>query len=202
MIDVTKAIYIMRGAFFILLTCLILINSVIFVSRVFSYNDTVSHPSFTENIAFVYNDNSDRKLSNNEIGWLKWGSIEEDTPPRWMRHFYEPNLNKGLAMYMTSREWVQSPEVQSSSLGGDHSWQKAINSYIAGDNRTAFIALGHVLHLLEDATVPAHTRLDVHIKGDPYEKWVEENAQDRVNFKAQPTIVNDLSDVFYRLAMY
>ena len=192
----------MRGAFFILLTCLILINSVIFVSRVFSYNDTVSHPSFTENIAFVYNDNSDRKLSNNEIGWLKWGSIEEDTPPRWMRHFYEPNLNKGLAMYMTSREWVQSPEVQSSSLGGDHSWQKAINSYIAGDNRTAFIALGHVLHLLEDATVPAHTRLDVHIKGDPYEKWVEENAQDRVNFKAQPTIVNDLSDVFYRLAMY
>jgi hypothetical protein len=40
-----------------------------------------------------------------------------------------------------------------------------------------FQALGHTLHLLADATVPAHTRNDSHgIKDDePYEKWTRDN---------------------------
>jgi hypothetical protein len=39
-----------------------------------------------------------------------------------------------------------------------------------------FLALGHVMHLLADATVPEHTRNDQHLifpRGSRYEKWAE-----------------------------
>jgi hypothetical protein len=36
-------------------------------------------------------------------------------------------------------------------------------------------ALGHTLHLIQDASVPAHTRNDFHGLLEPYEKWTNEN---------------------------
>ena len=194
--------YNIKKLIFISLFLTLILSSAIFVSRVFSYDSDVSHPMLTENIAFIYNKNFDRKLANEEIAWLKWGSIQEDAVPRWMRHFYDPNMNLGLFSYMNSKDWAQSPIDQATSLGGDHTWQKAINSYVAGDKKTAFIALGHVLHLIEDVTVPAHTRLDPHPKGDPFETWVEINKQDKISFDVHPKDISSLSDVFYQLASY
>jgi len=173
-----------------------------FIGRVFSYNDTVSHPTLTENAAFVYNASFDKKLSNDEIAWLKWGSIEEDTPPRWLNHFYDPNLNIGIDGLRSAKEWSVSPTMQSLWIRGNQTWQKAVDSYVAGDNKSAFIALGHVLHLIEDMTVPAHTRLDAHLMGDPYEVWVEESVQDNIHFNAQPIVSNNLLNVFDQVAFY
>ena len=46
-----------------------------------------------------------------------------------------------------------------------------------------FQALGHSLHLIQDASVPAHTRNDSHIAVvgyDPYERWTRQNAENEV----------------------
>ena len=39
-----------------------------------------------------------------------------------------------------------------------------------------FRSLGQLMHLISDASVPAHVRNDPHSSGDPYEEWVEHNA--------------------------
>ena len=52
--------------------------------------------------------------------------------------------------------------------------------YEAGDKTTAFYWLGHVAHLLQDMTVPAHAHADPHLDAagiqadpDPYHDWVD-----------------------------
>ncbi|MBU2037426.1 hypothetical protein KJ866_04505, partial [Patescibacteria group bacterium] len=74
----------------IICLAIFIVGSVAVGSRVFSYNDNITHPSLTNNVAKVYNANFDRKISNEEISWLKQGSIEEDRAPRWLNHFYDP----------------------------------------------------------------------------------------------------------------
>ncbi len=53
----------------------------------------------------------------------------------------------------------------------DFTWKKAIEYYTKGEWEKAMFALGHVIHLIEDASVPAHTRNDPHANGDSYEDW-------------------------------
>lgn len=213
-----------------------MVGSAVFCSRVFSYNNTITHPSLTDNVAKVYNVKFGRKLSNQEINWLKQGSIEEDRNPRWLNHFYNPQINQGLGNFASAKDWAQNPKLQLIYLkpisGGDQTWQKAINSFVDGDKETAFIALGHVLHLLEDMTVPAHTRLDPHpsikeyedllktslgvrvenilaqvkidphLAGDPYEKWVEQKIGSNINFEPQPINSDNLDFSFDSLANF
>lgn len=184
----------------------IILGSVVFYSRVFSYKGAITHPALTDNAAKIYNASFDRKLSDKEIGWLKQGSADEDKAPRWMNHFYEPRTGQGLWGFLTSKAWAQNSLAQGASdiikAGGDQTWQKAISAFAKGDGRAAFYALGHVLHLLEDAAVPAHTRLDSHINGDPYESWVADNIGMDINFSALPIKIDNLNQVFDSLAGY
>ncbi|MEK6715963.1 MAG: hypothetical protein AABZ16_00540, partial [candidate division NC10 bacterium] len=80
------------------------------------------------------------------------------------------------------------------SGGGDWSWQDARRHYLdaltrprwedSGDQpgrdrafADMFEALGHLTHVVQDATVPAHVRNDAHpplVRPDWYEKWVED----------------------------
>ncbi|MCX6741109.1 MAG: hypothetical protein NTY61_01790, partial [Candidatus Parcubacteria bacterium] len=53
---------------------------------------------------------------------------------------------------------------------------------------------------MEDKAVPAHTRLDAHPDGDPYEDWASK--QNNINFNAAPIVVNQLSEAFDDLAVY
>jgi len=195
-----------RFKIFVLLFAVIVCGSVLFLNRAFSYNDTVTHPSLTANVAEIYNSNNGRKLTGQEIGWLKQGSIEEDKAPRWLNHFYNPQMNQGLWNFPTAKNWSQNPALQSVYLesisGGNQTWQKAISSFAEGDEKAAFVALGHVLHLLEDMTVPAHTRLDPHPDGDPYERWVFENIGSSINFDIIPASVLNLDKAFDDLANY
>jgi hypothetical protein len=221
---------------FVLLFAVIVCGSVLFLNRAFSYNDTVTHPSLTANVAKIYNSNNERKLTDQEIGWLKQGSIEEDKAPRWLNHFYNPQTNQGLWSFPTAKNWSQNPALQSVYLesisGGNQTWQKGISSFAKGDEKAAFIALGHVLHLLEDMTVPAHTRLDPHpsvkeyedllktplgvkienllskdnidphLAGDPYEKWVEQKIGSDIKFDPQIIKINSLNSAFDDLSNF
>ena len=191
----------LKKILFVLLFEAIIISSALWSGRVFAYNDTMTHPALTENVIRIYNANFEQKLSSQEIGWIRTGSIEEDKIPRPANHFFEPNSGVGIVGFANSKSWAQSSALQKISGSGDYSWPVAINAYVKGDKKTAFIALGHVLHLLEDKAVPAHTRLDEHLtEGDPYEKWAE--GQTNLNFSPAPITVGQLSEAFDGLALY
>lgn len=163
-----------------------------------AYNDTISHPSLTVNIAQVYNQNYGRKLTNQEINWLKQGSVEEDKAPRWLNHFYNPHTGQGLVTkYLSAKRWARTQ-----SFLQRYSWQDALDAYVEGDNQKAFLALGHVLHLTEDMTVPAHARLDAHPEGDPYEIWVKDSVGANINFSVSPVKIAGLDQYFDDLAFY
>lgn len=91
---------------------------------------------------------------------------------RVMRHFYRPTDGLGLAMFEqqfpSSLEWGTFPR-------DDNKWgyDDAIRYWREGDPDLAFFAIGHVTHLIQDATVPAHTHLDIHgpPDGDSYEGY-------------------------------
>lgn len=170
---------------------------------VFAYSPYYTHPDITEEIAKLFNlkkTDANLKISQNEIQWMRDGAINEDEAPRWINHFYDPihktgwsgkyfgtltqkqGLYEGESMApkpaIASIDWATNQEYQSAygRQYGNQTWQKAIKSYIDGDRKLAFIALGHILHLIEDASVPDHTRNDSHADlfgdpGSPYENY-------------------------------
>jgi len=163
---------------------LVFIGLFLCVSQIFSYNNTLTHPKLTQAVVKFYNQQSSKKLTQQQINWIIQGSIKEDEPVmRCVNHFYDPIHHSGLsdgkykyAPTMAAPQWANSSVAQSiAGYGGDYSWQTAIYNYQQGNYEKAFVSLGHVLHLLEDMAVPAHTRNDAHEEGDPYEKWAEDN---------------------------
>ena len=92
---------------------------------------------------------------------------------RLMRLFYRPTDGEGLSLepfgdFPSSVEWGARANEQN-----EWDYTDALRAYQEGDLEEAFFALGHVVHLTQDATVPAHTHLDDHgpPTGDFYEKW-------------------------------
>lgn len=146
---------------------------VILSKQVNSFDTYVAHPHLTEAAINLFNQKFGNIINDEEKQNIIQGSVDEDTPARWMNHFYNPNTNRGLYGFSTAKKWADFPDSQEMYPVGDQSWITAINAYIDGDYETAFIALGHVLHLIEDMAVPAHTRLDIHPEGDPLESWAE-----------------------------
>lgn len=112
------------------------------------------------------------------------GSGDEDDNMRFMRHFYDPINQVGLkALYPTSKEWATSNVLQASgcvhtsnfNIAGcanydgpkfesptDASWSSAVFTYAHKGEIDGLRKLGHTIHLLQDATVPAHVRNDAH----------------------------------------
>ena len=225
----------------------------LFPSTVFAYASKTTHPHLTRQAAVLFNktvsdpsspfrssparngstkgrSNELESLSNEAIGWLAQGAADEDLPPRWLNHYYDPVTGEGwngegvTAMNAetirglsalglsyekaeSAKTWAQDSSAQMlfALYGGDQTWQKAVSEYVKGNRKNAFIALGHVLHLLQDMTVPEHTRNDTHlgIAGDPASPY-ETAAQ---NYQVSPdkiemTNLNDLDDYFDILADY
>lgn len=136
--------------------------------------------------------------------WIKIGGKYEDIPYWFMpylrsvNHFHDPISNKGYAGFwgsgvmsgMSSMIWAQLPKGAQSPLsdyvrGGNYSWHdtrdyfyKALALKDKKDRETNFAemfrGLGQVMHLVEDASVPAHTRNDGHA-GYHYEVWVKDH---------------------------
>ena len=148
--------------------------------------------------------------------WVRDGGEYEDRPgglvPSYTRsfnHFHDPliepwtNAGLGVAGYSpfkSSLIWAQEQGAFGSLFGGDWSWKKARNSFYNGltslnkDDRDknladAFRALGQVMHLVQDASVPAHVRNDIHVYFKVpllgiktgkyhYEVWVDNHRRD------------------------
>lgn len=190
-----------KRTIFVLFAGVAIIISVIIYGQVFSYDTEVAHPFLTEKVIELFNKNSEIQISQQQREWLKQGAIEEDTPIRWMNHFYNPITGRGLWGFSSAKDWSRENIKQLFYPKGNQTWQKAIEFYTNGDKKQAFIALGHVLHLIEDMSVPAHTRDDAHPEGDPYESWVKNNAEK--NFEGVSiTNFDNLDNFFDLLAGY
>lgn len=198
------------------------------------YFAETTHSQLTREAAKLFN-KGPKNLSDQEINYLIKGAVDEDTPPRWINHFYDPITGEGwngggingispetikyLAQFGLSYEdiesakkWAVDPLLQNAYIlyQGDQTWQKAITEYVKGNKKEAFIALGHVLHLLEDMTVPDHTRNDTHagVLNDPqspYEVWARNYTEvNELNLSGSitPTKLNTLDEYFSSLAAY
>ncbi|MBU2415930.1 thermonuclease family protein, partial [Patescibacteria group bacterium] len=188
-----------KKTLFLLVAIIVL---VIFSSQVFSYDTNIAHPYLTQKaIELFNNNNNNQKISNQEMQWIIQGAKEEDTPIRWMNHYYNPITNKGLWNFSSAKDWSKQNIRQMLYSKGNQTWQKALQEYRNNNKKQAFIALGHILHLIEDMAVPAHTRLDPHVLGDPYEQWVKNNKPDNLNNNLLVKFAN-LDTAFDELAKY
>ena len=166
-----------------------------------SYDTEVAHPFLTQKAVELFNSETREKITEQELAWIIQGAKEEDTPIRWMNHFYNPETGRGLLAFASAKDWTGQNLKQSLYPKGNQTWQKAIESYAKGDEKGAFIALGHNLHLIEDMAVPAHTRDDIHPTGDPYESWVKNNTSNKFD-KISFVKFNNLEEYFNSLANY
>ncbi len=149
---------------------------------------------------------------------------------------YDPAINAAIPIpgkWLSAKEWSQNPSAQNGlvykvpetigsvltaierrdiskiSAETNFTWQKAVNLYINGDKNGAMFALGHILHLLEDMSVPAHTRNDPHPGNDSYELYADRfnlNAPDgdleTKTLNLQPIKVDNIDLYFGSLAKY
>jgi hypothetical protein len=119
--------------------------------------------------------------SNDELlanyGSVDWGAGDEDEedlvwdigwPCTTNTHFWDAD----------DADW-NNPSDGSVSCTDPNAWQKArvlwgmaLGEYHSGDKGIAYFYLGHVAHLLQDMTVPAHAHEDPHPSADAYEDWM------------------------------
>ncbi len=165
--------------------------------------DILKGLGFPEGVRTLF---SDGNVTRRADQWLQEGSRLEDNPDtRVLRHFHNPLASgwddagltwNGIKLGQSSALWQQNRS-QCTARGagkGSWSWPDAWQRYFEALTlpseaaRTIafaklFRSLGQVMHLVQDASVPAHTRNDQHfyktVLGadlpwpDDYERWVD-----------------------------
>ena len=187
---------------FIILSFLILAG--IFPIPAFAY-DRATHEGITQAIVQGYEKLHGNALGSSEKQRIIGGSSAEDDDWRFLNHFYDPINYRGLTVLgvslgAPSEAWAHDTRGQASwrcvayfpcshdieyndklfSSPTDYSWNRAIYEYVYGDKQRGLESLGHILHFVEDATVPAHVRNDQHGHigsvgdADPYETFTSQ----------------------------
>ena len=185
----------------------------------FAY-DRATHEGITQAIVQGYERLHGNALDSSEGQRIIGGSSAEDDDWRFLNHFYDPIRYRGLTVLgislgQPSEAWAYDTRGQASwrciayfpcshdieyndklfTSPTDYSWDRAIYEYVYGDKNKGLEAVGHALHLIEDATVPAHVRNDQHGHigsvgdADPYETFTSQFTAANI---ATP---NDLSSV-------
>ncbi|MDO8260539.1 MAG: LamG-like jellyroll fold domain-containing protein, partial [Candidatus Magasanikbacteria bacterium] len=144
------------------------------IKTLYSYDNLIIHPRLTQAAIETYNRNAESPINSEKAGWIVHGAIAEDTDPRYLNHFYNPQTGKGLYygwQHFSAKAWA----ADQSSASGDYDVNSILENYRSGDKKRAFQGIGHILHLIQDMSVPAHTRDDEHKEGDPYETWCKQS---------------------------
>jgi hypothetical protein len=122
------------------------------------------------------------------IKWFGDGGEKEDNFLRYLNHFYSPLTNSGLWGNIPAKDWAIRP-VGNQYAGDQYSWNDARDYYYKALTSTdkatresnfamTFRGVGQVMHLVQDMSVPAHTRNDSHGTGDGYELWARKFISD------------------------
>lgn len=104
-----------------------------------------------------------------------------------------------IASILTAIQQRRIDEITSET---NFTWDKALRLYIQGDKEGAMFALGHVVHLIQDLSVPDHTRNDPHPGDSFYERYSKRNPPiDNADNQEIPRF-ELLKDYFEGLAIY
>ncbi len=147
--------------------------------------------------------------------WFKDGGTDEDAKlphPRFLHHFHDPLQDwgqSGASHYLSLPLWAQSYP----GIYQKNSWQHARDYYyraLTGDWTEStpgtrnfseqmfaetFRSVGMLMHLVADASVPAHVRNDLHPVFDSYELYTEKHL--KVLKSNQMFIAADLSPTIF-----
>ncbi|MCL4358363.1 lamin tail domain-containing protein [Patescibacteria group bacterium] len=192
----------------------------------FAFDARTTHPDLTDEVVNFYNSYAERKISDKERNLLKRGSIREDNSPRWVNHFFDPVHNTGLvtkyfrgaAPFSTwanllnlivpsapekSPTWVQDEEGQL-IYDTDQTFQESVRAY-SHNKDSAFVSLGHVLHLLEDLGVRSEERRDPKSDYENFAKEISQKyylnfSQELIDKKSSPLSFSNIDSVFKSLA--
>jgi hypothetical protein len=109
------------------------------------------------------------------LGWIGEGGDREDDGIRWLRHFHNPlhpwstaGLSVAGVQFDSSIRWMQrGDDAQPWSWpAARRLYWKALTTVEPSDRNARWVdtfrALGQVMHLVVDASVPEHTRHDIH----------------------------------------
>jgi hypothetical protein len=153
-------------------------------------------------LPFEFKNGTEQLISEGKTvsGLIAEGSVQEDSPAtRVLHHFHDPTLTwdqaglrfLGVPLGNSSVVWSQmSPQ---GACCGNFAWKDARNAYFNALTSTTesqrtlwyaktFRTLGHLIHHVQDAAVPSHTRNDVHLQpfrttqfpdGDPFHHWAD-----------------------------
>ena len=168
-----------------------------FTQGAFAYG-VPTHALLTKEVVDFYNAHAaDNKIPDELKNYLVDGARREDDLPRWLNHFYDPVHGNGLKSVVygggyASKAWaedktkqndlkykattflasiltaIQERNVRALTAETDFTWERGIRFYANGEKEKGLFILGHVLHLVEDASVPDHTR------NDPHPGWGED----------------------------
>lgn len=197
-----------------------------------AYSPETTHAGLTQEIIKLFNHHHpNQALTEEQKQAVIQGSIAEDDGLRMLYHFYDPVYQRGLVLggiWASSKAWGSTASLQArydpdyvSGLGTvtrsafsattDYSWERAVYEYAWGDKNRGLQSLGHILHLIEDASVPDHTRNDPHPhvfeQGSPYEDWTSQFDQvsirvfDTIKDRVPPKLPS-ISAYFDRTAQY
>jgi hypothetical protein len=147
-----------------------------------AHEDLHTHPALSVGaLLFLDQVNPEDGFSFPESGrvTIRRGSIDEDVCPNYLSHFYDPktraNSTPDISVCVRPPGFIQ----QTAPARASGFWAGAVADYQAGRLSSAYTNLGHVFHLLQDMTSPAHVHNDVHIQaggtgcqdGDDFENW-------------------------------
>ena len=116
----------------------------------------------------------DEKINNKEVFlWISEGGEREDKDLRPLNHFHNPITNRGLTSFdYSALSWATLPAGTQSPES--YSWNDVRFCYYNAltykdrfsrdiNYARTFRGIGQVMHLLQDMSVPAHTRNDPHV---------------------------------------
>jgi len=185
-------------------------------SKVSAYDETETHPYICGEAEKIFSNEEIRLY----LSTIKAGSTDEDRTDhiygyviKTITHFWDADdgdLDE-VALYGGKRypnAWMKAIEL----------WNDALDFYDFGDKAMAYERLGHVAHLIQDMSLPAHAHEDLHpdelLPGgdDCYEDWMKgEGIRERWTFQdAQyagglitiPSGVNPLYYLMYTTNQY
>jgi len=218
----------LRRVFFIIILLFLFLGSFVFcTNKAFLYSPYPTHYNLTQEMVKLYNLTYDPDITIHQAELILKGSIDEDTLPRPAFHLYDPIYNRAPFGVYTAKQWALDSSIQKSAIQkfasilfsifrgefryhGDYSWPASVKYFIEDDLDKAYYGLGHILHLIEDMDMPAHTRNDHHVLGDPYEQWAGNSttpndydwAEKLYNQGYYPKYLYSLGQAFDELAKY
>jgi hypothetical protein len=158
---------------------LLCLGAVFLPAKALAYNPHATHRALTQESLKLFEYNTPGVLSAADKAAIEKGSDLEDDLTRSLNHFYDPINDRGILGNLTSKAWAENGQAQALYEAGvharidnlvgkrfdapnDYSFDRAVFDYVHGDRIRGLEGLGHVLHLIQDASVPDHTRNDAH----------------------------------------